>query len=616
MLSDAKGEMSMQTPTAEPSRLRLVCCRAVLVLVTLYTFFPALDGGTILWDDFDMIFTNPFLRQPSLTSLFQLFTQSYMDLYQPLVILSYALEIRLFGVDFFVFHLTNIVLHAANTLLAFELARMLRISLRQSVSVALLFALHPSRVDSTAWISERKDVLFAFFFLSGLLWHMKSLRSGKEGIGIGVVAAFLGSVWSKITAISFPLVLILLERYETGTSYGRLLKRVTPLLLLIIAVFVLLYASPQRTLRVGAPAGLDAQSLLVRAGKVVMGVGFTLRHLTAPGDIPLFVRPLADHVASWPSETVTWMISGLLFFILLRFTRAIVLVQVGLWFFLLTIMPMLGAIFVLPSLGKEFAAIRHAYLPAFGLFLALSEGVAMVLRRSTTRAWNTPALVLSVCFCLVCGAFVNLTRERCRWYDDGVTFWTEVIRQDPSAFAHNLRGMALFFQERFELAREDFRRALHLHSQFEEAWVHLAAVELRLGHATEAVRLMREAERQWPNSQRVLKSLGAALTAVGALDDAVECLARAVRLEYSDAAAWYNYARVLRLKGRADESLQAADKSLVLDPGYPPALLEKAELLEQRGRASEASELRRRATAAGWSPESPRDTEPATPFPR
>ena len=182
--------------------------RLGLVLLTIVAFFPALEAGFITWDDPAMVLDNPYFHDLSPPSLLRLFTQPYMTVYQPLTVLSLAFQYRLSGMDPFFFHLGNLLLHCANVLLAFELSRRLGLSIVWACATAVLFAVHPGRVESVAWITERKDVLCAFFWFLCLLaysWYVEKPSAERYSlvffsflfggiVGVAIIYGWVGSI--------------------------------------------------------------------------------------------------------------------------------------------------------------------------------------------------------------------------------------------------------------------------------------------------------------------------------------------------------------------------------------------------------------------------------------
>ena len=190
----------------------------LVVLLTVAGHFRGLWGQFLEWDDYAHVTQNPAIRSLSFTNLWRMFTEPAAKLYCPFTWLSFALDYQIWGRDPFGYHLTNLVLHAANTVLVLALVfRLLRDRSTHARPVALLtaaiFGVHPLRVESVAWVTERKDVLFCFFYLAALLVYVRWVVHGKRSAYWACLLLFIGSALAKSTAITFPLALILIDTF-------------------------------------------------------------------------------------------------------------------------------------------------------------------------------------------------------------------------------------------------------------------------------------------------------------------------------------------------------------------------------------------------------------------
>ncbi len=186
---------------------KIVFLGLILVLVTAAAFLPSLRNDFTNWDDQVVVLKNPLIRDLSASNLLRFFWEIPQDVYKPLVLISYALEYRFFDLQPRVYHATNLFFHLLNVLLVFGLFSSLMRDRRVGFLTALLFAVHPMRVESVAWISARKDVLYGFFFL-GACWvylgYARTLRGRSYWACFGL---FLCSLLCKPMAVSFPFLL-------------------------------------------------------------------------------------------------------------------------------------------------------------------------------------------------------------------------------------------------------------------------------------------------------------------------------------------------------------------------------------------------------------------------
>ncbi|HOT26671.1 MAG TPA: tetratricopeptide repeat protein [Candidatus Ozemobacteraceae bacterium] len=538
--------------------------RLGLVLLTTVAFFPALEAGFITWDDPAMVLDNPYFHDLSPTSLLKLFSQPYMTVYQPLTVLSLAVQFRVAGMDPFFFHLGNLLLHIANVLLALELSRRLGLRLTWACAAAALFAVHPGRVESVAWITERKDVLFAFFYLLGLHLQLAGPDTKAPRLRLSVTLCVLLSLLSKPTAISFPFVLAVLNHFKNTGTVLETMKQCRFLFIIIGIVGIIAVsgaaAEPQRNQYHDAADSGVAD----RIGRVFIATGALFRCVAVPIDIPLFIPYVPP--GQWPPQALSWGIASALFCALLVASRKAPLRYCGLLFFPVALLPVSAGIFF-HGLGQFFTASWHAYLPAFGLFLCVADALqsaSAFLRERKMLIWETVLLAAALC----AGSWMaHETALRCAFYQDAITFWNEVVRQTPHYIAFNNRGMAQFLAGDAENARSDFRIVTRLQPRYARGWVHLAAAELSLGRPNDARAILEKAVAEWPGEPMIHDYLGLIAAGASRTAEAVAHYSEALRLDPGYVASLNNRAALYLRTGEVGKAIADLDAALRIKPG-------------------------------------------------
>ena len=182
--------------------------------ITAILFFRAQGYDFVNWDDDFNISKNPNLRNLDWANIKGIFTTHVIGNYNPLATLSFAVENHFFGLNPNAFHTTNILLHLICTFLAYRFMRLLNMPVWGAVAVALMFGIHPMKVESVAWVTERKDVLYSAFYLGALINYVKWYKSRyKNKYMVFVVVLFLLSLFSKIQAVALPLSMMALDYY-------------------------------------------------------------------------------------------------------------------------------------------------------------------------------------------------------------------------------------------------------------------------------------------------------------------------------------------------------------------------------------------------------------------
>ena len=211
-LKSSKSTLKNETPSIVPQKPsnNLI----YIILLTSFTFLiysSCLKNDFVNWDDDRNVYENPFVTKLTTKNIKAIFTTDVIGNYNPLPILSFAIENHFFGMDPKVMHFTNILLHLICTILVFFIFKRLKLSLNVAFIGALLFAIHPLKVESVAWITERKDVLFGCFFLGALLLYIKNLEHYSKSRSVWIFVLFIIGLFAKIQMVALPLSFIAVD---------------------------------------------------------------------------------------------------------------------------------------------------------------------------------------------------------------------------------------------------------------------------------------------------------------------------------------------------------------------------------------------------------------------
>lgn len=422
-------------PPAKNSSGGLRAAAALLVsAVTVLVFWPCVRNGFINADDPEFLI-RPY-RGLAASDIRGMFTSFYFSNYVPLSLLSLSADFAAWGMNPFGYHLTNVLLHAANAavfyLLALELLALGGATDDDrwaAAAAALLFSLHPLRVQSVAWISERRDVLCGFFFLLSLLFWLRSFRPGRLR-GADGRAASLGSFFlallSKSAAIPLPLVLILLDvwplRRLPASPRRWLAARTLWMEKLpffgLAALFAAVAAAAQS--KGGAIVNAARAAPLERANQIGIGLVFYLGKLLWPADLALYEwhwPPIRSAVLLGAAATA----AALAVAIRSRRLRAPLLAALA--YQTLMLGPVLGFV----TIGHELVADRYSYLSGLAWAALFGAGLRILARRR-----RPASLILAV---VLLAAFAAGTRAQISVWSDSVSFWKQVARVDPASLA-------------------------------------------------------------------------------------------------------------------------------------------------------------------------------------
>ena len=563
-----------------------------LCLLTLAAFLPVLRNGFVNFDDPQYVYANPHVRQGlSAAGLRWALTTQVAGHWHPLTLVSHMLDVQLYGLDPAGHHLTSLLLHLANVLLLFAVLHRMTGRPLRSAAVAALFAVHPLRVESVAWVAGRKDLLSGLFWMLALAAYLRYVRAPSAGRYLLVAAAFAASLTAKATAVTLPVVLLLLDFWPLDRWRGRpqalsrqralwLAAEKLPLFCLSAAAGVIAFHVAAGPVASGATAPLamraanaltsyvaylgktlDPRRLAVfypfeavPAGRAV-AAALALAGITALATLGALAAPAAPTAPTAPAGPAA------------RAPRRAPYLFVGWLWYLVTLAPVIGVV----QAGWQGMADRYTYLPSIGLFLAAVWGAADLaglaerwnpLRRLRRGAWLVRGTAAAAAVLVLLG-LTAVTRRQCGTWVDTFTLFSHALQVEESYVAHT--NVAEELRARGDRAAS-------------------------LAHYQAAVRLA-------PRSPQAHAALGNALRAWGQPAAALQPLRAALALDPADERARLILAMALDDLGRPDLAIVELRRVLAFHADSIAAHEGLAVLLRRAGDAAEAAAQRRQAEA-------------------
>lgn len=521
-------------------RLPLYIC-LLLALVTLVTFLPVTGHEFVRFDDPLYVTNNPQV-QAGLTGggLVWALTANVASNWHPLTLLSHMLDCQLYGMNPRGHHLTSLLLHVVNTVLLFEVLRRMTGSTWRSAAVAALFGLHPTHVESVAWVAERKDVLSGLFWILTMgAWHRYVQEPSRRRYGVVMLCLALGLL-SKPMVVTLPAVLVLLDIWPLNR--GIRIKEKLPLFGLSVASSVVTVIAQSYSL-----ASTEAFPVWHRIANAVLSYVRYLWLTIAPHGLAVFY-PMPQSFSAWKVVLSALLLAVLTVLAFLAVRRA-PYVTVGWLWYLGTLVPVIGLI----QVGGQAMADRYTYLPSIGLFLivvwALPERKAVLI--------PVAAAVLT----LAVGTRLQLRY----WVDSEALFRRAAAVTERNYLAHLNLAQILAEQGRREESMEHFRQAFAIRPGMWQTHASLGNTLRRWGKPAEALPWLRKAIKLRPKDGKLHHSLAMALDDLGRTDEAIAELRKAVELSPGLDDAWYGLGILLRQKGDAAGALrnfQAAPDSV------------------------------------------------------
>ncbi len=609
----------------------------LLVLVTIALYWPATGYDFVNYDDPEYVTANPQVQSGwNWEGVKWAFLSPVCANWHPLTVLSHMLACRTFGLHPWGHHLTNILLHALNAGLVFALLQQMTGAIWRSVLVAALFALHPLRVESVAWVAERKDVLSGFFGLLALMayvryaqrpvisnqWSVISLQSsgvpaphdGPRTPGhrslfyLLSLGCFALGLMSKPMLVTWPFVMLLLDYWPLGrrqkaqardthhaprtthhaspfTDQSQIANRkseiLLPLLVEKLPFFVLAALVSTATFVVqkqgGAVKSVVDFSLGARAGNALVSYCRYLGKLFWPKELAVFY----PHPGDWPLGKV--LLAGAV----IAGISAVVWVQrrrypfslVGWLWFVGMLVPMIGLV----QSGGWAMADRHTYLPSLGVLILTVWGAG-----GLCRSWWYQALASSVAGGVAILLCLALTRQQLGHWKDSETIFVHALKVTANNYvAHINLGNALDEQGRIDEAITQFQETIRLIPNYAMPHYSLGVDLSKKGRMDEAICQFQECLRLKPDYV-AHNSLGYALQEKGQTDEAIRQFQEAIHLNPNYPMAHYNLGLARLREGRADEAIRQFQEAIRLRPDDADAHNNLGYLLLKNGHFDEA----------------------------
>ncbi len=513
---------------------------------TAALYWPATRYSFVALDDDQYVYDNPWVTHGLDKATFKwAWTSTYAANWHPLTWLSHLVDTSIYGPSSSGPHFTNVILHACNALLLFLVLLRLTGAQWPSWLAAALFAWHPLRVESVAWVSERKDLLCGLFWMLTLWTYVRyaeefKVQSSKFKVFYTwALLFFVLGLLSKPMIVTMPFVLLLLDYWPL--QRGCQFKEKLPFFAIAAVSCVVTYVAQHNW---GAVKSFEQSPLLLRVANVPVAyltyLGKTIwpAHLCALYPMPDKAPLLAGAVAVLALAAITTLA--------VRWRRPCPWILVGWLWFLGTLVPVIGLV----QVGGQAWADRYTYLPSIGLFIMLAWSVDRWLEhRSGGLGWVTGAAFVGLLACIFA------TERQLPYWDGSLALFGRIVANFPDcAGAQNGMGVALS----------------------------------ALGRKTEAIEHFKEALRLEPGSVHAHYNLGIELTDAGKLDEAMVQFDEALKLNPRSEQLHNNVGVVLAQQGKLPAALEQFQRAMELNPRYPKPYLNAARALEGLGRTNEA----------------------------
>lgn len=627
---NVKKQAAKQVKTMQqtPSKFEGWLPIAAVLAVTFFAFIQTFQSDFVNWDDDVNILQNRNLAVFTFENIRNIFTTNIMGGYNPLPIFTFAIEKALVDADGLsrLIHTDNLILHLITVFLVYRLVSLMGFSQWTSLLVALLFGIHPMRVESVAWATERKDVLFGAFYFASLIQYAKYLKSDDYKIlnkhFLWAFVLFVFALFSKVQAVSLPLSMLAMDYYFKRPLNFKLIFEKIHFFLgsLAMGLATIILLKSNKTIddtvlnySVFEKIAVGFYTYLIYLGKCIYPWAMSpLYPFPKVIDAPFYASSLffiASVIGVWYAYRKGWttLVFGWIFF----FVNYIFVSQIV-------------------QAGQGYLADRFTYVPYFGFFIILASftegGLFQEAKDKEQEAkgklgenvdWKVKIGVASYLLILFFTTF-----NQVKIWKDGETLWTHTIGFDdkiptayqnralifrdrknydkaiadlnmslnlkPSAASYNSRGKTYFDMNKPIEGLSDYNNALRLDSTLVEAWANRGAAYGQLGKLDSAMMDLSKALSLDSTHINALVNRGAALGAIGQKEEAIRDLSRVIEIDPKHVNAIINRSLTYREMGKNDLSLADCDRYLAIKKDNPNVWIDRALLKRQLNRCAEA----------------------------
>ncbi|MGA2243228.1 MAG: tetratricopeptide repeat protein [Verrucomicrobiota bacterium] len=576
-----------------------------LAAITFAVFGQTLRHEFVNFDDGLYVYEDPVV-QKGLTreGIVLAFTHVYASNWHPLTMMSHMLDCRLYALNAGGHHLTSVLLHTASVLLLFLVLRRMTGCLGRSAFVAAVFAIHPLRVESVAWVAERKDVLSGLFFMLTLWAWVRYVEKtkgqrpkAKVFYGLALLLFALG-LMSKPMVVTLPFVLLLLDYWPLGRVTGggwrvagadsrvaphtsRLTPRISHLLLEKLPLLGLAVASCVVTLFAQHEAMQSSEkvSLPLRLGNAAISYVAYLGQMFWPSGLAVLYPFTAGSVGLSKVVLSLVLLAGISGGVFVLRRRRPYLLTGWLWY-LIMLAPVIGVL----QVGWQARADRYTYLPQIGLYVLLAWAAA-----DLCAGWRHRRVVLGGLATVILVGLIFCARAQTSYWRNSESLWTHTLAcTSGNVEAHNNLGSVLLKMGRVDEAIAQYQQALQIKPDNAEVHNNLGNVLLQKGQVDEAIVHYQKTLQIKPDSAEAHNNLGNALLQKGRVDEAIAQYQKTLQIKPDSAGACYNLGNVLLKKGQVDEAIVHFQKAMQIKPDYAEAHYILGNILLRKGDVDEA----------------------------
>ena len=563
-----KGKKSQNKGQSEKRLIQKSVLYSIFFLsLTFIAFFPSLKNDFMpTWDDNVYVTNNPIIQELSATHVKQMFTRPVNSTYVPIPLLTFAVEYSLFGDNPTPHHVTNLILHLLCTFMVFQFLRLMKLDIVYAAIGALLFGIHPMRVESVAWITERKDVLYGLFYVMAMIYYIRyqtEKAQGKKYLWLTLLF-FVLALFSKIEAVSLPLSLLVIDFYlERPLKFNLIIEKIPyfflSLLFGILGILILLKHGT-----------LQSNEVVSFGNRIFYGLysfsGYIIKFVFPYPQSAYYPYPLLTGF----SAVITYFINpavlvGLIFLVYrsLRTTRAVLF---GALFFLVNVVFLLQIF----AAGTAFFSDRFTYIPYIGLIF-----IAVWFLERSIKANKDRQYMAFTGITIVVIIFMIMTFNRCLVWKDSESLWSDSIEKYPEKNVPGYANLGVFYgnTEQWDKAITNLSKALAIDPKYADAYENRGVASGKIGEQNNAISDFTKAIEINPKFAKAYHNRAVAYSTIGEDKKAIDDLVSTIEIEPKYASAYTNLGLLYFKDKQFDKAIDINLKGIKLQPQNPDLYL-------------------------------------------
>ncbi|NOZ47612.1 MAG: tetratricopeptide repeat protein [Chlorobi bacterium] len=534
----------------------------LLILFTVFIYSFSLNNKFLPYlDDGKLIINNLLVKNFSFQGILNIFKQRVYGLYHPITTLIWFFEFHYFKLNPLGYHIINTLFHLLNTLLVYYLISLITTKKGAAIIIATLFAIHPMHVESVVWLSELKDVLYSFFYLTALICYQLYLQKNEKlKFLIASFLLFIFSLLSKSAAVTLPVIFILFDYYSQRKFNLKSIYEKIPFFILSIVIGLINIKTQQSDQFITDLSSVytlsDRFFLLTYSISYYFIKIFVPSNLSAKNFYPEKVNGLLP--SEYYYSVLIVLLLLLLFFTDKKHRKQFIF---GIGFFFITISLVLK---IIPT-GNDLVSNRYTYIPYIGVFYYLFVIINDIRNNylAKNKYFKSVPLLTFLIYSII---FLTLSIKHVKTWHGPISLWNNVLNKYPeSAIAYNERGQAYMVNNNFQEAINDLNKSIELNPDFALAYINRGIVESKNRNYQTAINDFNKSIVIDGKNPEAFVNRGKCYVKLGQNKKALNDFDSAIKLDNEQTAAYNNKGILLAQQNDYDKAVRNFTKAISLN---------------------------------------------------